>query len=90
MFSLVEVYAGLFVLRKFEWLTKIGDSSDDDARRISQAVWVHGMRKSLSPLDMSRGRWFCYRIHREKKNRTFIFRQPGTDDTVHLLLQLRP
>lgn len=46
-----RVYTGLFVLRKGYWLTKIDDSGDDDARRISQAAWMHGMRKSLSPLN---------------------------------------
>lgn len=37
---------GFFVLKK---------SGNDDARHISQAAWMHGMRKSLSPLDVSRG-----------------------------------
>lgn len=33
---------------------EIGDSGNDDARHISQAAWMHGMRKPFSPLDVSR------------------------------------
>lgn len=52
----------------FDFLKKIG-SGNDDARHISQAAWMHGMRKSLSPLYVSRvdvtdvmveERWLCY------------------------------
>lgn len=38
----------------FVCFEEIDDSGNDDARHISQAAWMHGMRKSFSPLDVSR------------------------------------
>lgn len=60
---------------------EIGDSCNDDAGHISQAAWMHGMRKSLSLFRREprrrhrchgRGQVVFYKMHRENRGRTFI------------------